>query len=241
VGIVDNVGPRIPRRALRPAVYAVSAAGVALGLLVVATWNPVAIVLLLIAPAPALGLSATAPAQFEMRQRGGGRGFTPLVGGGVAGVGMAAFGPHLLGLEAPLIGAAAGALAGFALALATLRKTKLAAPIQYAVILSALFALYGGAALMVIDVRFDTARPQVFRAAIADKYVRRGRQTNYILAVPPWGPRTRPSTIGVASSLYDSVQVGDPICMTLHPGALGSAWYEAVRCADGGPTTASAS
>lgn len=231
MSIVESVGAEIPRSWLRPLVYGLSAAGLALGIIVMLTRSPAAVVLLLAAPAPALVLASRAPALFEVRQRGGGRGFSPLVGGGAAGVGLAALGPSLLGLAAPLIGAGVGGLVGIVLAAATVRRTKLAAPIQYVLVLTSLFALYGGAGAILVDDRFDASPPQTFATTITGKQVSHGRETSYLLEVAPWGPQTRPSSVAVRAGLYADVQPGDAICMKLHRGALGSAWYEAAACA----------
>jgi hypothetical protein len=106
------------------------------------------------------------------------------------------------------------------------------------IVMAVLGALYLGAAVLLVDVRFDRAPPTVFRTTITDKYETHGKSTGYHLDVPPWGPLTQPGSVGVSSTLYAAAQQGDPICMTLHPGLLGTPWYDVAQCA---PTAADGS
>jgi hypothetical protein len=230
MSIVEIAGAGAPPPWLRPAVYALSLVGLALGIVVAITGNPVASALALAAPLAALGLTACAPALFEIRRRRGGRGFNPLVGVGVLGAIFAAIGPDLFDAHMQLIGGAAGLAAGLAAAFATPARRSLGAPIQYAALMAMFGALYGMAAVTVVDVRFDRAPAQVYRTSVTGKYETHGRTTGYHLDLAPWGPQAQAGSVGVSGTAYAAAQPGDPICMSLHPGVLGAPWYVVTPC-----------
>ena len=230
MSIVESVDGGAPPPWLRAAVYGLSAAGLALGFVAAITGDPISSALVLVAPLAGLGMAASAPALFEIRRRGGGRGFSPLVGGGVMGAIFAAIGPELFDAHMQLIGGAAGLAAGLAVAFATPARPSLGGPIQYVVVMAVFGALYGVAASTIVDVRFDRSPPQLFRSTVTDKYVTHGKSTSYHLEIAPWGPSARESSVGVSESIYDAAQVGDPICMNLHAGLLGAPWYNVTPC-----------
>jgi hypothetical protein len=229
MSIVENVGAGTPPPWLRWAVYALSIVGLALGIAVAVTGNPVASALALAAPLAALGLTASAPALFETKRRRG-RGFNPLVGVGVLGAIFAAIGPDLFDAHLQLIGGAVGLAAGLGLAFATPGRPSLGAPIQYAALMAVFGALYGMAAVTVVDVRFDRAPAQIYRTSVTDKYETHGKTTGYHLQLAPWGPRGQATSVGVSDVAYNAAQPGDPICMSLHPGVLGAPWYVVTPC-----------
>jgi hypothetical protein len=232
MSIVENIGAAAPPGWLRWVVYPLSAAGLGLGIFVSVTGDPVAAAVLLVSPLAAVGLAASAPALFEIRQRGGGRGFSPLVGGGVLGAIIGALGPHVIGsLPMQLIGAGVGGVVGLGVAFATPGRPSLAGPIQYVAMLAVLGLAYCAAAVTVVDVRFDPGQTKLYQTTLTNKYESHGKSTSYYLQVPAWGPQTMQTNVGVPSRLYGAVQPGDPICMTLHPGALGAPWYTVAQCA----------
>lgn len=230
MSIVENVGAGAPPPWLRLAVYGLSAAGLALGIFVAITGDPAASALTLVAAPVALGLTASAPALFEIKRRRGGRGFNPLVGGGVLGAIFAAIGPDLFDAQMQLIGGGVGLAAGLGLAFATPGRPSLGAPIQYAALMAVFGGLYGMAAVTVVDVRFDGAPAQLYRTSVTDKYETHGKTTGYHLQLAPWGPRGQATSVGVSDVAYNAAQSGDPICMSLHPGVLGAPWYVATPC-----------
>jgi len=92
-------------------------------------------------------------------------------------------------------------------------------------------AAYGYGATAMVDIQFDTSAGTVFAAPVLGKYAYHGRSSSYHLNLPPWGPRAQPDSVEVSSGTYDALNVGDQVCVTLHPGALNLAWYRAAVCA----------
>lgn len=230
MSIVENVGVSAPPPWLRWAVYSLSLVGLGLGIFVAITGNSAAAALTLVATPAALGMTASAPALFEIKRRNGRRGFNPLVGGGVLGAIFAAIGPDLFDAHMQLIGGGVGLAAGVGLAFATPSRPSLGSPIQYVVLLAVFGALYGMAAVTVVDTRFDNAPAQLYRTTVTDKYETHGKTTSYHLQLAPWGPRDQSTSVGVSDVAYNAAQPGDPICMNLHPGVLGAPWYEQATC-----------
>jgi hypothetical protein len=97
--------------------------------------------------------------------------------------------------------------------------------------------LYGYGAAVVADVQLDPAPATPIQAPVLEKYVTHSKSsTNYHVRLPPWGPRTRPDSVDVSRSTYFELQVGDPLCILEHPGALGLAWFTTGVCQAAGPT-----
>jgi len=90
---------------------------------------------------------------------------------------------------------------------------------------------YGYAAFAVVDIQFDSSAGSVIPAQVLGKHTTRNRHSyNYYLELPPWGPRTRPNNVEVTSTTYSALQIGDTVCMVLHPGALTLPWFTAKVC-----------
>jgi hypothetical protein len=215
---------------LRWVVYGLAAIGAGLGVLAAVNADPVWAALALIAPLPALGLALTAPELFQVKQRTRGRVFNPLVGAGAFTLPIAALQHHLLSGDVQLIAALAGASAALAIAALAPGRTRLEAPIVFLALCALLGASYGDGAVALADVRFDASVGQVFPVTVNGKYVSRGRSTSYELELPPWGPQAMRRSVAVSRSTYDAVQIGDPVCVTLHPGALGAPWFAVGLC-----------
>ncbi|MBS0577903.1 MAG: hypothetical protein JSR36_01420 [Proteobacteria bacterium] len=91
-------------------------------------------------------------------------------------------------------------------------------------------SLYGFGAATAADVWLDRSVPSSYRPTVLAKHVTRGRNTTYRLLLEAWGPRLAPEDITVPATLYAQVQVGAPVCVTAHAGALGSAWFAVAPC-----------
>lgn len=97
-----------------------------------------------------------------------------------------------------------------------------------ALLLPAMF--YGYGAGMGFNTAFDPSTATIYSARIISKNVVRGRHTDYNLVLEPWGPRRENSTVSVSFRLYNSVEIGDAVCLPMRSGALHIAWYEVVAC-----------
>ena len=101
--------------------------------------------------------------------------------------------------------------------------------------LLAFLALYGAGlgvgAPALINRRFDHSPGQTFQATVEGRRITSGKGgLHYSLRLGPWGPRTGPSFMPVTRAAYDAARPGDVACVSLHPGALGMAWYRASPC-----------
>ncbi len=67
--------------------------------------------------------------------------------------------------------------------------------------------------------------PTQFQPRIISKYIEGGRSHARMFALGPWGPFDDDEVQGTLI-MYDQLNPGDSICMLLHPGAFGFAWYE---------------
>jgi hypothetical protein len=95
-----------------------------------------------------------------------------------------------------------------------------------------LFVVWAAGAVIGADRLFDHAPAQAFRAQVTDKHIshaRRGWFDYYYIELAPWGPEAQGQELE-DRGLYDAVDVGQSVCLRLHPGALGLRWYEAAPC-----------
>ncbi|HTB98651.1 MAG TPA: hypothetical protein VK716_16685 [Terracidiphilus sp.] len=137
-------------------------------------------------------------------------------------------GVHLVSLQsaAPLILALACFYCAPALA-GGLDKTQL---FGKAIALVFLGGMYGFSLTVAVDARLDQAQATPYRTTVASKYVSHGRSTSYIFYLAPWGPFDGTNRVGVSSKTYYATEVGDTVCVDLHPGALHLAWFDVVNC-----------
>ena len=230
MSVVDDARPAVEPAQLRRIVYGLSALGVPLGVLAMIGRDPFSAALAIAAPLPALGLALTAPAAFEERRRGGSRGFNPLIGGGVFGLTLAAAQSHLMTVELPIFAAAIGVAAAVTFATVAPGRERLESPIQFFAVLAVLGGIYGATAAALADVRFDASPGAVFATEVRGSHISNGKSTHYYLDLAPWGPGRTTSSVVVSRDAFEAARVGDPMCVTLHPGALGDPWVTFAGC-----------
>jgi hypothetical protein len=98
-------------------------------------------------------------------------------------------------------------------------------------------ATYGYGATSVVDIQLDLSAGQVTPVPVTGKYETHGRHSHsYNLNLPAWGPRTGPNSIEVSWSTYRAVNIGDNVCITVHPGAVGLPWFTSAVCPQAAPT-----
>ena len=103
-------------------------------------------------------------------------------------------------------------------------------PIFYVVFVAAVAGGLGWGATSLADRAFDLSDGQPYQAEVQFKSRTYGRNNGYHLTLAPWGPIGQSTTIGVSSAVYDKVSERSPICILLHRGALGLAWYDVEAC-----------
>ena len=231
MSIVEDAKPSLDPNLIRWGGYGMTVVGVAA--VAYAWWRPGMLstaMALVLALAP-LGIGAAYPQLFEVNLRGG-RGLNPFIGVAAILLLLMAFGLHLVDARPPWIAAfVVSAGLGAATWAAAQSSSGLASPIQALLTVALIGGVYGYAAFILADVRFDPSPAKAYQAAIAGKYTSISRSSTYYhLSLSPWGPVSAPSSVTVAKVTYDALQTGDSICPSLHPGAMGAGWYTVGLC-----------
>jgi hypothetical protein len=91
-------------------------------------------------------------------------------------------------------------------------------------IIIATFYSYGF--VIFTNCRFDNGNFVLYRSAVINKYVTKGKSTSYHVILNPWGPQIYNDDIEVSKKLYNSVSERDIMNVYLMPGLLGISWYE---------------
>lgn len=94
---------------------------------------------------------------------------------------------------------------------------------------------YGYGAATLANAVLDRSTPSIFRPLVLGKHSSRGRSTTYHLLLTPWGDRKIADNVTVSATLFRAASVGEPVCVVVRSGALGSSWYRVALC--DGPAT----
>ena len=230
MSIVQEGGPAFDPRLIKWGGYGVVGAGVAAGINLFFFRTPLTTTIDIVLVLASLAVALLWPEPFEIRRGRGARGFNPLFAAPAVGLLFAGLDNQFVNRLPELIGAIVGAaaLAGVAALRAT--QSGLGSRSQYLFVLGLIGAGLGLGAPATVDVAFDTAAPQAIRTTLSSEYVTRGRSVTYNLRLPAWGPKTGPNEVTVSSELYAKLDPGDPVCIDLHPGALGVSWFVVHAC-----------
>lgn len=228
--VEDSAGPRFGPGQTRWLGYGLMGLALAAG-----AWNlfaPGAVPALaaILANVAAIAVPAATPELFEVRGRWGGRGLNGLILVAPMFMAVAALQVSLVDGLAPWIAAAAGAVAGVTVGALQMGRPGLVSRWQLMLVLAIACSAYAFGAISLADVRWDPSPGAAARTTVEGKYVSHGRSTSYNLTLAPWGPVAAARSISVSSSAYDAFNPGDRVCVTLHPGALGLAWYAIATC-----------
>jgi hypothetical protein len=90
--------------------------------------------------------------------------------------------------------------------------------------------LYGYGFVSVADTLLDHAPATAYATSVIGEHEVHGKSTSYILDLAPWGPFDKANKLSVPLSEYRRARVGDPVCLSLHPGYLRASWYTRVPC-----------
>jgi len=136
-------------------------------------------------------------------------------------------------------------LTGLILAFYFAERRFFRAPLPLAMFLLAAVP-YAEGAMLQLNAHLETAPAEIYGTVVLDKEVststsrRRMRKMEYwYLQVEAWGPITAAKKIEVSRSFFDSVAVGDRVCMFLHSGALGVQYFSLATCPFPAPAQAS--
>jgi len=148
---------------------------------------------------------------------------------------QAAMAPHALHLLGPSLLALAGALL-LLLAVAAVDPTIRQTPPSLAS-LGVLLLAYGYGVGMQLDESWDHAPVTRYPVPILEKRIAGRRRDHRLLKIGPWGDVRNSSEEAVLGWFYAQVQVGDSVCVVVHPGALRVPWYDLALC-EKNPSTA---
>jgi hypothetical protein len=204
--------------------YALVALGVGAGILGVFVKAPLLAATEIVLAIGSAAVALWAPELFEIT------GINPLVIAPAALVFFGGVANDFVGIVPLLIGAAAGAAGFLVVGLTRWRRPGVSGPGQFLILMGVIGAALGYGAPAMVDIRFDGSAPQPFRATVNSMFVTHGKSTSYTLRLAPWGPKTEENPVSVSSSLYRQVSPGNEVCIALHRGALGLAWYEVRLC-----------
>jgi hypothetical protein len=186
----------------------------------------------IVVPAAMLALVVHTPAAFEVKaRRSPARVINFLLVLPSASLMVAAFTTPLLVPQVGFLTAAAGAAIGLLIWLWAPRRSASANPMILLLFLALFGGGYGAGAPVLVNQRFDRSAGQVYQAPVEARQVTYGRGgPGYSLRLGAWGPLTDARWVGVPRAVHDALNPGDTACVTLHPGALGMAWYRIARC-----------
>lgn len=91
-------------------------------------------------------------------------------------------------------------------------------------------ALYSIGVIHTADTVPDHSVPEPYQAQVLGEHISHGRSTSYVLNLAPWGPVSDSTNVDVSYRTYQSVSVGDTVCVNLHPGFLHAPWYTLTTC-----------
>jgi hypothetical protein len=101
----------------------------------------------------------------------------------------------------------------------------------YLLIFIPVTAFYGYGSTVLANKILDQAPPKMYLTFVYDRSVNKiSRHIERDLRLGPWGPRRAAANVEVPRRVFDAVKVDDSVCVLLHPGALGIAWFEVEPC-----------
>ena len=89
---------------------------------------------------------------------------------------------------------------------------------------------YAFGALGQFNAALDHSAPALLRSRVLARHLGHSRLATYQLTLEPWGPFATPTDAHVQQALYERLQPGDTVCLRLHDGAFGMAWFTAAAC-----------
>jgi len=96
-------------------------------------------------------------------------------------------------------------------------------------------ASWGG--ILAMDRIMDSSSAQIYHATIVNKYISHGGRggVHYYLDITKVGPPDMPASLQTNAAFYNTVVVGQSLCLNLHKGALGYRWFDFESCGTKSP------
>jgi len=100
-----------------------------------------------------------------------------------------------------------------------------------AVVLTFLLLMaYGYGTSALANALLDRSPATSYTTQVYGKHITSGRNRRPEMRLGPWGARTVDADVMVSWDLYRSTNIGDPVCVLVHPGALRISWYRVAKC-----------
>ncbi len=92
------------------------------------------------------------------------------------------------------------------------------------IILTAAMYSFGG--VLQTNLVFDKSAPTVYKATVTGHYISHTKSSrSYSLELSPWGPKTNGVSTSVSYQMYNDMQIGSTVKVSLHTGFLHIPWY----------------
>ncbi|MEM9327727.1 MAG: hypothetical protein AAGA85_18810 [Bacteroidota bacterium] len=83
---------------------------------------------------------------------------------------------------------------------------------------------YGG--VLNYNCFYDQSETETYMPEVLAKRERSGRGTSYYLELAPWGPRTERKEVKASRELYQALEVGDQVKISMRQGKMDIPWFE---------------
>jgi hypothetical protein len=90
--------------------------------------------------------------------------------------------------------------------------------------------MYGYGLVTVADTLLDHAPATIYATSVIGEHEVHGKSTTYYLDLAAWGPFERTNKLSVRHSEFLQAQIGEAVCLALHPGFVHAPWYTRVEC-----------
>lgn len=85
---------------------------------------------------------------------------------------------------------------------------------------------FGYGSIIEINCLYDRSDPINYSATILDKRISSGKHTSYYLSLTAWGNHAENEEVTVSHNMYNELEIGDEVQVSLFSGKLGVPWYD---------------
>lgn len=97
--------------------------------------------------------------------------------------------------------------------------------------MAAFLCTYTAGTIAIANTLLDHRQPERYRLQVLNKRTQGRKRPTQYFTLPSWGPYAHENQIEVSRRLFRETEVGQSVCIQLHPGAIGLDWYS-VRSLD---------
>ncbi|WP_017258697.1 hypothetical protein [Pedobacter arcticus] len=97
------------------------------------------------------------------------------------------------------------------------------------VIMLIVVIVYGFGCIRTVNCVLDKSEQSLFKVAVLDKHVTRGKSTSHYLQLNKWGPQQKINNEKVSRRMFNNIYTGDFVTVRLKQGYLHAPWYIVLR------------